>query len=81
MSQPLRYGCTLTVTNNSGSGSAPPATSYRHVRSTLVDRTKQIADGILLDLDDDGAVVGVETVGEYGTAEILAAVLDKARFA
>lgn len=55
--------------------------SYRVIRrGQLVDRQKQLTESVILDLDDDGAVIGIETVGEHTDAEVLALVLDKARF-
>lgn len=57
------------------------ATSYRTVRPGRVGRQKHLAEDVILDLDDDGAVVGVETIGEHSDAEVLALVLDQARFA
>lgn len=70
-----------------GAGVARPdprmtvATSYRVVRpGRLIDRQKHLSDGVILDLDDHGAVVGIETIGEHSDAEVLALVLDKAQF-
>jgi uncharacterized protein YuzE len=55
--------------------------TYLTVRpKALVDRQKSLTEAIILDLDEDGAVVGIETIGEHSPTEVLMAVLDKARF-
>jgi uncharacterized protein YuzE len=43
---------------------------YAYVKdpSTTVNRQKQVADGVILDLDEAGQVIGVEVLGALQTA-------------
>jgi hypothetical protein len=43
-------------------------------------RQLSIGPGTILDLDDEGRVVGVETIGDVPLGTVLAQVLDRARF-
>jgi uncharacterized protein YuzE len=55
--------------------------SYLVVRPhTFSLRQLQIGPGTILDLDEDGRVLGVETIGDVPLATVLAQVLDRARF-
>jgi hypothetical protein len=43
-------------------------------------RQLQIGPGTILDLDEEGRVLGVETIGDVPLGTVLAQVLDRARF-
>jgi uncharacterized protein YuzE len=46
----------------------------------LVDRQKMIGPGIILDLDDEDNVVGIETIGTATFSEVLFRALTVAKF-
>lgn len=46
----------------------------------FIDRQKQIGPGTILDLDDEGNVVGIEVIGDLDLGKVLAQVLTVAKF-
>jgi hypothetical protein len=55
--------------------------SYMVVRPhAFCPRQLQIGPGTILDLDEEGRVLGVETIGDVPLGTVLAQVLDRSRF-
>lgn len=54
--------------------------SYFRVADLPVDRQRQLDPGIILDLTEDGRLVGVEIIGHRTLAEVLELVLQTGRF-
>lgn len=56
-------------------------TTYRDVHpGRKIVRQKQLTECIILDLDEDGEVVGIEAIGPYTDTELLFIVLGQVKF-
>ena len=61
-------------------GATEVETGYIHIRPHgFIDRQKTIGPGVVLDLDDEDNVVGIETIGEVKLSEILFRLLTVAK--